>query len=795
MKKYLFYFLLFLIISINSFSQNINDLIQVLNIPAGEKKTFLISDLFFTDKEYRVTFNPDSSLKIFYEAENGQLEITSSKNSGYSVLPFIFYDSTYHILCKTEYKQTINFSYKPARSVKKVNLFGSFNGWNRENLPMADEDANGIFSTEVHLEPSRYEYKFFVEFTGSENEYELIDPQNTDSITNGLDGWNSVLIVGNPNSNKSFLHLLDYSSDQSNNIFSFYYESGNILEYEIIALINNELLPPNFISKKEKKFSINIPLQHLNGTKTLRVAVNDNGRASNLQTIFLKDGKPIGNRDTTWYDAVIYSIMVDRFNDGDSSNSIPVEHFELLKQANYYGGDLQGIIDKLEEGYFTSLGINTLWLSPVIDNTPNAYQEYPEPHRYYTGYHGYWPVHPAKVEERFGDINLLKELINTAHKKGIKVLLDYVANHIHIEHPFWEEHRDWFGTLELPDGRRNLRLWDEHRLTTWFEPFMPKFDYEGSKEALDIMTDNAVWWLKETGADGFRHDAVKHVPNEFWRTLTRKIKNELAGGKVYYQIGETFGSYELVSSYVNNGQLDAQFNFILYDTAIPAFTDSSTSFAALDQQMQKTFDVYGVNHLMGNVMDSHDKVRFMSYADGDVSLTDGNAIEAGWNYPPEVDNIESYNKLKLYFAYMMTIPGLPVVYYGDEFGMTGAGDPDNRRMMRFDNELSEAEKETLNDVKKIIKLRNQHSAMRYGDFQTLSVDENFYVYLRSDLNERILVVLNKSKEEKKLDLLLPDIYNLVKAKELISGEEFEIKNDHLLLTAGSTSYNIFLLEK
>jgi hypothetical protein len=84
--------------------------------------------------------------------------------------------------------------------------------------------------------------------------------------------------------------------------------------------------------------------------------------------------------------------------------------------------------------------------------------------------------------------------------------------------------------------------------------------------------------------------------------------------------------------------------------------------------------------------------------------------------------------------------------------------------------------------------------MRYGDFQTLFVDVNFYVYLRSDLNERILVVLNKSKEEKKLDLLLPDIYNLVKAKELISGEEYEIKNNHLLFTAGSTSYNIFLME-
>ena len=95
-------------------------------------------------------------------------------------------------------------------------------------------------------------------------------------------------------------------------------------------------------------------------------------------------------------------------------------------------------------------------------------------------------------------------LVEWAHKKEIKVLLDFVSNHVHTEHPYFKEHRDWFGQLELPDGRLNLRFWDEFRLTTWFEPYLASFDYLGSEEALEEMTDIAVWWLNETGADGYR---------------------------------------------------------------------------------------------------------------------------------------------------------------------------------------------------------------------------------------------------------------------------------------------------
>ncbi len=642
---------------------------------------------------------------------------------------------------------------------------------------MDDLDGNDIYEISVPLDPGRYEYKFFVDGK------ELIDPQNPVKVPNGLGDYNSILIIEPERTDKMYLHCLNYGAEDQTKRFNYYFEgdySPLTKEANVVAFLDNQLINPSLIKVDGHKISVLFPDDLIDGERLLRVAVRAEGKFSNIQSTWIIDGKAIGNNSPqSWYDAIIYSLMIDRFNNGDPSNDNPINHDSLFKPANYNGGDFQGIINKINEGYFNQLGINTVWISPIVDNTNKAYREYPPPHRYYTGYHGYWPVSLQGVEEHFGDMNLAKEFVNNSHQNDINVLIDFVANHIHEEHPFWKEHRDWFGVLELPDGRKNLRLWDEYRLTTWFEPYMPSFDFVGSKEALEIMTNNAVWWLKETGADGFRHDAVKHVPHEFWRLLTKKINEnfEQTNLSKAYQIGESFGGYDLISSYVNNGQLNAQFNFNLYDTAIPVFLQKENSFELLDLQMQKTFQVYGVNHLMGNLVSSHDKIRYMAYTDGDLEINDGSASEVAWTNPPKVDNPSSFDKLKLHLAYILTIPGVPVIYYGDEIGMIGAHDPDNRRMMRFDNNLNEFEKQTFKDVSKLTHIRKDHPALRYGDFLTLQADKNIYAYVRSDMNERILVVLNKSENEQVINLNLPEIYNLKTATDLTKGDSFRINEN------------------
>jgi len=801
MKRHLRFFLacILVIIGITAQAQNIQDIICPLKVSIGKTDTVLISDLFYA-KSYPVTFKQNNYLNVVHDKVHNCIAVSARNNfPGFTLLEFSLKDKTYAIPveAKSEVQSLIphKFMYKPESKVTKVSLFGSFNNWNRDANPMSL--VNGIYETVLNLEPGSYVYKLIVDGK------EILDPSNLESAPTGFENFNSVVRITDPNPVKVFLFSGDIKKKGKDCSFSFLLEKNGkaiaCTKENISVLVNNEPVSANAIQVTANKIELTIPQSKLSGEKLLRIAATVGEKASNLQSVYLNNGKPVtaNHKKFAWEDGIIYSIMIDRFNDGDKSNSIPVVHDSLFPQANYNGGDFQGIVNKIDDGYFDKLGINVLWISPVYDNPDVAYREYPAPHRWYSGYHGYWPVNNYGVEEKFGTFVKLRELVDKAHKHNIKVLLDIVAHHVHIEHPYYKNHPDWFGKLDLPDGRKNLRLWDEYRLTTWFEPYMPSFDYTSSKEAVDSMTTNCVWWLKQTHADGFRHDAVKHVPNLFWRSLTKKLKEEIEipEHKKVYQIGETFGDNDLIASYVNNGQLSAQFNFNLSYLAIPVFLEGDKSFQTLDYYMDKAFAAFGYNHIMGNIMDSHDKVRFMAYADGKVGKQGVDTREMAWNNPPKVDNPSSYDKAKLFYAFMFTTPGLPTIYYGSEFGMTGADDPDNRRMMRFGNALSDNEKHMLNETRQIVKLRNSHSALRYGDFYTLQADNKTYTYMRSDFNEKLVVILNKSEEASVVNVTLPISVSANKVVDVVSGESFMVKNGEVKILVPKIGYRILKLER
>ncbi|NOX64328.1 MAG: hypothetical protein GXO85_00685 [Chlorobi bacterium] len=775
-------------------NNRVKDIIPNVNLSADKETSILVSDLFYAPV-YNLSFTENENIEIKYDKNSNTVKLKPEKDfEGMTLIEFKVDDEFRHfpvtVIKDTYYK----FQYKPDKKYKQLTLFGSFNGWNRTDLPLTDKDNDGVFETEVPLTPGVYQYKFFGDGT------EIVDPENPSKVPNGFGDFNSVITIAEDTTDKVFLHQLSFNLTIDEAVYSFYYQSNksdiSINNENVIALLDNRKIELNKISADNNIIKIILPLSALDGKRVLRVAVTKDGKATNMQHLILYDGVPANNKsDFDWHDGIIYSLMIDRFYDGDTSLNKKIIHDSLSDKANYMGGDLQGVIDKLNEGYFDSLGVNTIWISPVYDNPNIAFREYPKPHRWFSGYHGYWPISSTKVEEKFGTLEDVKRIVDVAHQHNIKILLDFVSNHVHIDHPYYKNHRDWFGSLYLPDGRKNIRFYDEFRLTTWFEPYLPSFDYLGSQEALDTMITNAAWWLRVTNADGFRHDAVKHVPNKFWRGLTRRLKQEIEiqYNKPIYQVGETFGSYDLISSYVNNGQLSGQFNFNLYDTALPTFIKSNASFSNLDKEMHKTFSIYGELHLMSNIMDSHDKNRFMAYADGDLDVSEWSAIEKGWNDPPKVDDPKSYKKLILYMTYMNTIPGIPVIYYGSEFGMTGASDPDNRRMMRFNNKLTKYEKETKHEVSRIINLRKEHSALRYGDFFTLTADKNIYAYIRSDMNERVIVILNKSSEEKTFNIELPKFYNTRKLIDLRTEQQLSLAESKNVIIP-SWDWKMFVIE-
>lgn len=479
--------------------------------------------------------------------------------------------------------------------------------------------------------------------------------------------------------------------------------------------------------------------------------------------------------------SVLYFLMVDRFYDSIPENNRPLNSKEVLPIADYMGGDLAGVTQKLKEGYFDSLGINTIWLSPITQNPEGAFGLWKNPRTKFSGYHGYWPVSSTRVDDRYGTPDELKELVEEAHKKNINVILDYVANHVHRLHPLYLEHTDWATDLYLPDGSLNTERWDEYRLTTWFDSFLPTLDLQ-RPEVYEPMTDSALFWIKEYNLDGFRHDATKHIPEIFWRTLTRKLKRDIMFPKnmTIYQVGETYGSRELIASYVGSGQLDGQFDFNVYDDAVAAFARPDVGFRQLNASLEESFHYYGVHSLMSYISGNQDRARFISYAAGDLRF-DEDSKAAGWKRrigERKPSDAAAYDKLVQLIAFNATIPGIPVVFYGDEIGMTGGNDPDNRRMMRFDG-LSEEEEMVKEKTARLNTFRRESMALMFGDFIPLRVEDRIYAYLRSYFGEDVIVIFNKGKENMTLRLDLPPRERKGEFKSLFGGR-FSYDNSKLI---------------
>jgi len=319
-----------------------------------------------------------------------------------------------------------------------------------------------------------------------------------------------------------------------------------------------------------------------------------------------------------------------------------------------------------------------------------------------------------------------------------------------------------------------------------FARWQPKYR---TPEITNILTDSAVFWINEYDLDGFRHDATKHIPEYFWRTLTKKIKEQIIvpHNKQVFQIGETYGSRELTASYINSGELDAQFDFNLYDAALQAFANPTTSLTSLATALQESEKYYGSHHLMGNISGNQDKPRFMAMADGSIRF-DEDSKYAGWNREIKVIDTTAYQKLDAFMAFTLTVPGIPVIYYGDEIGMTGGNDPDNRRMMRFGNHNS-SEEHTLNTVKSLAKFRRSNLALIYGDLTLLDVTDSTLIYERTYFDKVTYVALNKSASEVTINLPTnPKKQSTL--LELVSGKSTTINNNSTAIIIPAYGFKI-----
>jgi neopullulanase len=504
-------------------------------------------------------------------------------------------------------------------------------------------------------------------------------------------------------------------------------------------------------------------------------------------------------------DDVMYLIMPDRFANGDPTNDEPAEatgSYDRSKPRAYHGGDLRGIQNHLT--YLKDLGVTTLWLTPIVKN--GAAQDY----------HGYGAVDLYAVEPHLGAMKDYQDLVAAAHKQGLKIFFDIVPNHVGLKHP-WVSNPplpDWFhGTLQhhldsfspikgsfygkaggqadandpfeaLIDPHAKMRM--KRNLTEgWFFGVLPDMNTE-NPVVEQYLLQNSIWWTEISGLDGFRVDTFPYVGRKFWA-------NWHAGLHRLYPrlttIGEVFHPDPSVTSFFVGGTkrydgidsgLTTVFDFPMFFTLRDVLLRNAPVGRIADVLRHDT--LYVRPEMLVPFFANHDVSRFAS--------TEGS----------------SPAKLKLAFGLTLTLRGIPEIYYGDEIGMPGGGDPDNRRdfpggwIGDTNNAFTQAgrtreQQEIFSCVQALLKLHREHTALRGGWLWHLASDETSYVFARESEEERLVAAFNNADQPRELRVPLGDTpAQRASVIDLLFGDaKVELAGKEIRITMPGQSLSIFSL--
>ncbi len=448
-------------------------------------------------------------------------------------------------------------------------------------------------------------------------------------------------------------------------------------------------------------------------------------------------------------DDVIYLIMTDRFADGDVSNNKDVDR---NNPRAWHGGDFKGITKNI--AYLKELGITAIWLTPWYDNSDEI-TNCDKPWCPMTSYHGYGAIDYYGTENHFGTFADLREMIETAHKNGIKVIQDQVANHISFKHP-WVKNPpldNWIppfvpnnfnnSVLLSPNGSQAER---DNLLKGWFDFSLPDLNQE-EPEVAEYEIQNALWWIAATGIDGIRQDTIQYMPRPFIRDWSAAILKQYPN---FYMVGEIMKDDSAQTAFFQGGKigwdgvdtkLPSVFDFKLWQTSEEVFTGKKPASALRD--VLKYDGLYADVDRITTLQNNHDTDRFMSLS---------GATKEG---------------AKLHTAFMLATRGIPQLYYGEEILMTGGHDPDNRKdfsggwaddkINKFTREGRIAdEQEMFEWTQKWISLRKKNKIIQKGQTIDLFYDDDVYAFARfgydgSDFGSQTHIVFpfNKSDVEKR----------------------------------------------
>ena len=423
---------------------------------------------------------------------------------------------------------------------------------------------------------------------------------------------------------------------------------------------------------------------------------------------------------------VMYLIMIDRFADGDPSNNEPL--YDRKNKFYYHGGDLQGVINHLP--YLKDLGVTAIWLTPWFDNYDRLNEIELKEDKPSTGFHGYNPQDFYAVEEHFGTHAKLRELVETAHRSGIKIIQDQVMNHTGPYHPWVEDPPTptWFNGTKASHLNNVFQTWVLHdpraveslkreTMEGWFLDFLPDLN-QHDQEVSRYLIQNTLWWIGTTGLDGIRMDTWQYVPNDFWRDWNAALKREFPKFTV---VGEVKDSDAVHTSYFQKTGAESLLDFPLFYSIRRAFAEGGPV-----DEIPKTLArdyLYPNPNILVTLLGGHDDGRFMS--------EQGATIEG----------------LKLANAFVLTTRGVPQLYYGDEIAMTGPDEPTTRGdfpVKAFTAAGRTKEQQELFDyICRLTQLRRGLAPLRRAPLVNLYVSEQQYVYARGP----VIVAINNDDHD------------------------------------------------
>jgi glycosidase len=522
---------------------------------------------------------------------------------------------------------------------------------------------------------------------------------------------------------------------------------------------------------------------------------------------------PISNREPTAQrfhglssDDVLYLIMPDRFANGDPTNDEPAEFtgsHDRTKPRSWHGGDLRGIREHID--YLKDLGVTALWLTPVVKN--GAEQDY----------HGYGAVDLYAVDPHLGTLNDYKELASALREQRMKLFFDAVPNHVGPRHPWvakpplpdWfhgtqQNHLDTFAPVKNSfygkTGSTAVSndpfeaLADPHATSAmrrnitdgWFFGILPDLNTE-NPVVTKYLLQNSIWWIELAGLDGLRVDTFPYVSRAFWQQWhadLRAIYPNLS------TIGEVFHPDPSVTSFFVGGR--KKWDGI--DTGLSTVFDFPLYFTIRDVLLRGAPTGRVANILRQDQLYLHPDWLVPFFANHDVPRF---SSEAG----------SSPAKLLCAYGLVLTLRGIPQLYYGDEIAMRGGGDPDNRRdfpggwpgdpQNAFTEEGRTPEQQNIFlAVRNLLQLRRRHTALRIGKLFHVFSDEELYAFVRQSDDERLLVVFNNGGKSRTITIPEVDtpLADTLRTTILFGTGTAQTTGKEMKITSPSQSVSIFSLD-